>query len=86
MFNDYVITLNGGFAIVTIMMWISFILYVLYYIYQTRLFKPLRKLKDSLVVLIKPRKQRYQYSSLYNAGYIYKWSFDRCIKKWDKGL
>jgi hypothetical protein len=86
MLNDFEIIVTGGFAIVTIMMWVSFLLLSLYYIYKSRLLKPLRKFIDSLIVLIKPRKQRYQYNNLYVAGYIYRWSFELCLIKWNRGL
>lgn len=86
MFNELQITLTGGCTVVTIAMWLLWIVVGVVWLYQTRLFNPLRKFITSLKILIKPRKQRSYYINLYKNGYIYKWCQDLCLKKWNKGL
>lgn len=81
MLSDFEITFTGGFAIVTILMWLLGIVIGLIVIYQSRLLKPLRKFIASLKVLSEPRKHRNQYNNLHTAGYIYKWSRDLCLRK-----
>ena len=55
MFNDFEITLTGGYAIVTVTMWLFWMVVGLIMIYQSKFFK---LLGVSFKVLIKPRRQR----------------------------
>lgn len=83
---EFKITVYGGFAIVTLLMWGFWFVVGLITIYQSRLFRPTRKFIGSVLILIKPSKQYHQYVSLHRAGYIYKWSLNLCLLKNGKGV
>lgn len=81
MFNDFELTVTGGFAIVTIAMWVTFVLAGIFIAYQSRFARPLRKLVSSIRVLLIRKKTEAMYIKLHKNGYIYKWSRDLALRR-----
>lgn len=74
MFNEVEFYAYGGFAIVSFLLWLTFIVIIFLTFWNSRLSLPIKRFFSSVRFAFKRNRPLRDGDRLYRYGYIYKWA------------